>query len=267
MAEPRRRSAAGLSCEAMLWHRFDFRESSRIVVLLTREHGRIQALAKGSHRADSPMLGRLDFLNDLNVRLSADRGGLRLLLRADLLRERRGLRQALRYLAASHLVELGNYGFPDGLPDPELFDLIHGGLTLLERCPLFAVAQVMIGLELRFLIHLGCLPDIEHCTDCGTPLTGGAFLGSDGGLACRSHAPSPKKALPERAFDQLRRLSLAKGRDLPELDLVPLSPTAVALPMQWLSRALERRGRLRRYVFDSALAQHRVDSTAGRPLP
>ena len=77
MPDRPQRPPPGLQCEALVWRRYDFRESSRIVVLLSREHGRLQALAKGAHRPNSPLLGRLDFLNELNVRLSADRGGLR----------------------------------------------------------------------------------------------------------------------------------------------------------------------------------------------
>ena len=86
--------------------RRDFRESSRIVTCLTREHGKITGLAKGAHRPDSPMLGRIDFLNEVEATFSADRGGLRLLTRAKLTRERRALRQPRRFLAAGVPVDL-----------------------------------------------------------------------------------------------------------------------------------------------------------------
>lgn len=235
-----------------MWRRYDFRETSRIVVLLSRDHGRLQVLAKGAHRPNSPLLGRLDFLNELKVRVSADRGGLRLLVRAELLRERRTLRQPARYLAASYWVELCNYGFPDDRPDPDLFDLVSGGLTLIERCPPASVQPFVLGLELRFLAHLGALPDLERCADCSAPLGEAAYLASAGGLACRAHAPAPRRAIANRAWEQLRQLATTPGRRWPELDLGPLAATAIELPALWLMRALERRSRLRSHVFRQA---------------
>jgi DNA repair protein RecO (recombination protein O) len=255
MPERRRAAGTGLRCRALLWRRFDFRESSRIVVLLTREHGRVQALAKGAYRPDSPLLGRLDFLNELDVRLSADRGGLRLLLAAELVRERRGLRAPARFLCASHLVELCDFGFPAERTDAELFDLCTGGLALLERCPEPALAQVVLGLELRLLAHLGALPDLERCGDCGCALDQQAFVGDAGGLACRAHAAAPRRAVAPPALRQLRELLAAPGRGLPDLALGPLRPSAIDLPARWLLRALEKRGLLRRHVFHRRAAR------------
>ena len=75
-----RRAGQRTTAQAIVLRRRDFRESSRIVTCLTRDHGKVTSLAKGAHRPDSPLLGRIDFLNELEVTLSPDRGGLRLSL-------------------------------------------------------------------------------------------------------------------------------------------------------------------------------------------
>ena len=162
-----RRASRQTTAPAIVLRRRDFRESSRIVTCITREHGKITGLAKGAHRPDSPMLGRIDFLNELDATFSADRGGLRLLTRARLTRERRALRQPRRFLAAGHVAWLVDVACDEGRPEPELFDLLLGGLNLLERCPLRAIPQVVMGLELRHLHALGALPDLDHCAECG----------------------------------------------------------------------------------------------------
>lgn len=248
MADARGRGR--LETPALVWKRFDFRESSRLVTLLTRDHGRVQVLAKGAHRPDSPFLGRIDFLNDLQVVVAADRGGLRLLLRAELLRERRGLRAPARFLAASHLVDLADPGFPADRPDPELFDLLTGGLLLLERCPEPTIPVVVLGLELRYLQHLGALPDLTRCGVCGRSFGDVAFRAGTGGtLTCRAHAESPRIAVANAALTTLDRLRQTPGRALPELPREVLTPAAVELPARWLERALDRRSRLRPRLF------------------
>lgn len=253
MAETRPAAGRALRGRALLWKRFDFRESSRVVALLLRDHGVVHALAKGAHRPDSPLLGRLDFLNELDVQVSTAREGLRTLLRATLVRERRGLRARHRFLAASYLVELADFALPTGQSDPELFDLVTGGLQLLELCPPEALANVVLGLELRLLAHLGALPDLDRCADCGRDLDGGAFRAEvAGAMACRTHAAAPRRAVPLAALAALRQLRDRPGRSWPELTAMPAA-VAIALPAVWLAGALERRSRLRRHVFAAAL--------------
>ncbi|MBK8100272.1 MAG: DNA repair protein RecO [Planctomycetes bacterium] len=234
--------------DAVVWKRSDFRETSRIVTLLLREHGRVLTLAKGAHRPDSPFLGRLDFLNEVRATISPEREGLRLLLRAELRRERRGLRQATRYLAASHLAELCDFAMPAGRAEPEVFDLLVGGLNLIELCPLAALAVVVLGLEVRFLLHLGALPGLDHCADCQRGLGELAFVGEASGLCCREHAAAPRRTVGEATLLLLRSLRDQPGKTWPELAVGGVGG-AVPLCGGWLAAALERRGRLRGALF------------------
>jgi DNA repair protein RecO (recombination protein O) len=238
---------------AIVWRRSDFSESSRIVTCLTREHGRISGLAKGAHRPDSVFLGRLDFLNEVRATFSPDRGGLRLLVRAELLRERRALREPARFLAATHLATLCDFAMPEGRPEPAVFDLLAGGLTLLERCPVAAIPQVVLGLELRYLDQLGALPDLHHCGQCGAPLANGAFRNPGApGLVCRQHAELPRQAVGQEILALLRTLQSTPGRELPGL-VCEISPRlAAGLPAAWLLAATEQRPHLRSLVFERA---------------
>jgi DNA repair protein RecO (recombination protein O) len=242
---PRRRT----TCLALVGRRHDFRESSRLVTLFTRELGRLVVLAKGAHRPDSPFLGRLDLFNECLVTLAPDRGGLRLLERVELQQERRALRAPARFLAASHFGELCAAAWPGDRPDSELFDLMQGGIVLLERCPLAAVPVVVLGLELRYLRHLGALPGLGRCGQCGAGLQRGGFRGADGSLTCRAHAPSPRTAISAATLAWLRDLEQLPGVRWPEVDPDSLPKGAAPLCGSWLSTALDWRSRLRLSVF------------------
>lgn len=250
-APARGRRPAKTALQAIVLRRSDFRESSRIVTCLTREQGRMTGLAKGAHRPDSPFLGRIDFLNEVAATFSPDRGGLRLLERATLVRERRALREPLRYLAASHLAQLCEYAMPDERPEPAVFDLLAGGLNLLERCPTAAIGRIVLGLELRLLAALGALPDLDHCADCGADL-GAAAWRQEGspGLVCRDHAAPPRTPVGGGTLELLRSLQRTSGRQWPDLPEPVPARVAAALPAAWLAAAVEQRPRLRGLLFD-----------------
>lgn len=243
--------ARAATTAAVVLRRSDFRESSRIVTCLTRDQGRVTALAKGAHRPDSPFLGRIDFLNELQATFGADRGGLRLFVRADLVRERRGLRARRRYLAASHLAQLCEFAMPDQRPEPAVFDLLTGGLALLERCPDAALGHVVLGLELRHLELLGALPDLERCAHCGVALATAAFRNTgDAGLVCRQHAELPRLAVGAQVLELLRTLRSTPGRLWPQLAPAIAARIAAPLPALWLAAATEQHSRWRALFFD-----------------
>lgn len=230
--------------------RSDFRESSRIVTLLTRDHGRVTALAKGAHRPDSPFLGRIDFLNEVRATFSADRGGLRLFVRVELVRERRALREPLRFFAAGHAAWLGDFAMPDERPDPLAYDLLVGGLNLVERCPPAQLPLVALGLEVRHLEHLGALPDLERCAHCGVELGDRAFRGETSlGLLCRTHGSPAGQVVDPRQMQLLRALRTVPGRDWPSF-APACDPRSVApLTAAWLWAATGQHSRWRQLVF------------------
>lgn len=239
-----------LTTVATIFRRSDFRETSRIVTCLTREHGRVTGLAKGAHRPDSPFLGRIDFLNEVRATFSPDRGGLRLLVRVELVRERRALREPVRFFAASHLAQLCEFAMPDARPDAVAYDLLAGGLSLLERCPPPAVQRVVLGLELRLLAHLGALPDLDHCAECGAALSDRAYR-TDDSLAffCREHGGPPGRAADPGVLELLRWLQRAPGREWPAGAPAAAPRLAASLPALWLTAATELRPRWRHLVF------------------
>ncbi|MBK8974956.1 MAG: DNA repair protein RecO [Planctomycetes bacterium] len=232
--------------EAVVWRRQDWRESSRLVTLLTRERGRVVTLAKGAHRSTSALLGRIDFLNRLEVRLAGRE--VPLLGDARLLHEPRALREPRRFLTVSHLADVLDAAWIVDGPDPELFDLTLGAIALVERAPLDRLRVIVAGVELRLLAHLGALPALDRCTACGAaeaaerPLSVSA---REGGLACRAHRPPDARTVSPAALARLRELAATPGRGWPTLPPAPAHGESLAILGAWLQLALDRRTPLR----------------------
>ncbi len=223
---------------ALIWRRHDFSESSRLVTLLSRDHGRITALAKGAHRAKSPFLGRLDQLNLVIPRFTAQRGDQLAVLRdVKLLHEPRGLRSLPRFRAAAHIGQVFDRAFPEGVADPALFDLLCGALQLVERCPLTGLASTLAGIELAFLAHLGALPDLEGCSTCGAR-DDRLMLDLRGeGLGCARHRPQRGRIVRREDLAGLRRFRHSRGRDWP--GMAPPNGSAIAALGTWIEASTE----------------------------
>lgn len=251
---PRRRSPP---IDAIVWRRHDFRESSRIVTLLTREHGKVRAFAKGAHRHDSVLLGKIDFLTELRAELWQQGDTMPLLGRAEISYEPRGLRDPVRFRLAGHLVETIDLALPDDRADADLFDLAHGGLRLIERCHVAALLQVVLGLEWRLLGLLGAQPPLDTCSITGEPLRADApvALCSDGRGLCGPRAPGAGRPVAPTARAALRELGRAPGSQWPGLALAEHAVTeALGLSGRMVALALEHVPSSRTGALRAALA-------------
>lgn len=239
------KATAGL--RALVWKRTDFRETSRLITVVARDLGKFVTLGKGAHRPKSPCLGRIDFLNLVEIKISG--GTLPILHRVKLLHEPRKLREPARFAAASYLTELFDPAFPVGRSDPALFDLLAGGILLLERGARASIPQIVAGIELRFLRELGLQPPLLACSVCGQGLDAGPLYPTRDppGLACRSHAADGLPAIPKTALRWLAGVDAAPGRLWPTLP--PAPPAVQRLLGRWIVAAIERQPRLRERAY------------------
>lgn len=227
----------------LVWKRIDFRESSRLVTLVSRERGRFVALAKGAHRPTSAHLGKLDFLNRCEVEIAGR--GIPLLGRTRLVHEPRGLREPARFLVAMHVTDLFDRVLIVERADAELFDLLLGVLTLVERTPVAGLPVAVLGAELRLLRALGILGDLATCTACGAGDVGFAPR-DESGLTCAAHRPPGAARVSTEALAWLRRLATAPGRTWHALRPDRGLGESLILVERWIERGIDHPPRYRR---------------------
>ena len=205
-----------VATDALILHAFDYRESSRIVRLATRDLGIVSVIARGARSPKSRMGSSLDLFTSgvAHVRVHPSRD-LHTLAGFDGTRGRPELAASLaRFRAASALAELClRFGREDdgGLVHAAATHALDaiGAAGVVGRSALgaagdVAVATVALAGAWRLVAEIGFSPALAQCAMCHAPLDAGAsvtFVHRVGGALCPSCARSSRggRTLPADA--------------------------------------------------------------------
>lgn len=240
---------------ALVLRSVEFSETSLIVTLLTRQLGKIHALAKGARRLKSPFESALDLLAVCRIvflRKSSD--ALDLLTEAKLQRSFRVRGRDLRSLyAAYYVAELVDGLTDDYDPHPELFDLADQTLLALSQGE--HVARRVLRFELGALGLVGHLPSLETCVECGQPAepVGGrvAFGQLDGGVLCEGCRAGKRQValVGPAALRTMARLAEPAGLAWQRMEIDPRTYGEVrGVLNHYVSNLLGRKPRLHGYL-------------------
>ena len=170
----------------------EYSETSCIVNLLTREFGRIGAIAKGARRPKSPFSAAIDVLAVCQIVFINKPSALSILTEAKLERRfRAGETDLKRLYAGYYVIELIRTLTDEGDPTPELFDLTQEMLVQLDE-GVFSENEMnhqLLLFELSLLDLLGQLPMLTRCVSCGrekTMLSEVNFGLNAGGVLCQT---------------------------------------------------------------------------------
>lgn len=217
---------------ALILRRWNFRETSLIISVLTESYGKFHGLIKGFY-GRPPRYGPVipGSLNTI-VFYESLRQQLLLVSQCDLQDALASQRHGPRQLQAqARILELTEKGTVERDPQPALFQLTAQALRQLAqtRQP-EALVRVY---EVKCLKLLGLSPSIEECVRCQGEAEARAVLSlRQGGLLCRACAASDQRAE-----------SLSPGT-LAALHQVLTAPWETALRVQWLSPIREELDRL-----------------------
>jgi len=205
--------------DAIVLGRLDYSETSQVLVLFAREHGKIRAIAKGIKRGTKTRFATgIDLLDVGTVVLSVRRErqeGLATLTEWKQTRSLSGLREKLfRLNGAQYVSEITAQLTEDWDPHPELFDALMEGLVSLSD------AGEPIGDTVRYqaalLTSIGGMPRLDACMSCHRVDDLVYFSSFQGGLICKhcEAAHVEKRQLSPNLVESLRRV--ARGGDVGE---------------------------------------------------
>ena len=188
-----------------------FGDADRILVVLTREHGKLSVLARGVRRAKARNGAGLDLLARSQMMLIPGRN-LAVLAQARQLGGSPAANDLVRLACAGVLAELVDATLEEGHPDSRVYDILAEAAARLAspaRDPRLELALAAFSLAAVG----GYLPELNRCAGCGQALQdrAGLFVPNLGGVVQGDCSPGPAAALPCAAVTLrvLRRMAAA----------------------------------------------------------
>ena len=212
-----------ITSDALVLRTYKLGETSKVVVLLTRERGKLRAVAKGARGARGRYRSALEPLSEVRATLYGRQGAELLRLgECELLRSAFlvGGEEPESRLALSYFAELLDAFAQEGEVEDAVYRLALAVVRAAEEeTSGMALARYLEAWLLR--LH-GLYPPLDRCASCGGPLPGGElrYHGPSHGFACGNCAPEARRTLSRSARELLQRMfgepPAALGHKAPE---------------------------------------------------
>jgi len=204
--------------EAVVLAKHEYSETSQVLVLFTRQHGKVRAIAKGIRRGTKARFAVGTDLLDVGTVVVSSRqersATLATVTEWKQTRSLSGLRETLgRLRAAEYAVEITAHLTEDWDPHVGLFDALLSTLTELSEA--LEPLTLVVAYQLRLLDAIGSHPRFDACVLCGRRNELTHLSAHEGGMICRHCEPGQveKWAVSPRTLEAVRR---ATKHTLPE---------------------------------------------------
>lgn len=214
---------SSVKTSAIVLKSINWKDSSKIVTLFTREEGKINVIAKGSRRSKSPYRGVLESINlvEVIIHFSANRQ-LQILGQATLEKSFHKIRtdyKKIGYVFA--LLESTDIFFQQGAADPVFFDFL---VILMDELQKTDHPNIIFWyFLLKLSSYLGFRPELSGCKVCDKELKSQAAIFSiqEGTVICYDCSKAGKTGweISAKALTSLIKLQRANHKKLSMLKL------------------------------------------------
>ena len=217
---------------------YPFGEADRVVVLLSPNHGKVRAVAKGVRKTTSRFGGRLEPFTQVDLVLYEGRG-LDIVTQVAVIEAFPHLRGDLeRILAAGTMAEVIDAVTQEGEGAARAFLLLYRGLRALEAGPRHP--DLVTSFLLKAADVVGVAPALGECAGCGTRQGVTRFSFAAGGALCEGCRTPGAVGLRAGLTAYLAGLAGADLSALPPAD-PSFSGEALGVTRRFLEYHLDRR--------------------------
>ncbi len=224
--------------EAVVLRTFPLGEADRIVVMLTRNHGKVRAVAKGVRRLKSRFGGRLEPFMRVNMLIAKGKS-------LDVISQAVSLSTYAASICANYdsykyanlMVEVIDYIVNDSYQDTSSqYSLLIAALSALSR-GVHSPEEIGLSYVMRALCIAGWSPRITSCAVCGTNENLKYFSPALGGITCVADCSAESLRCSDESRCKIR--ALIQG-DWNDLDGSVLDDEVVNCVKCWCEYYLER---------------------------
>ncbi|MEG0259794.1 MAG: DNA repair protein RecO [Lysinibacillus sp.] len=157
-------------------------ESNKIVTLMTREAGKVAAMARGAKKPSS-RLASVTQPFTYGMFMVQHHTGMGSLQQGEHMNSMRHIREDIMATAyASYIVELVDRLVEEGKPEPYAFDVLLQALQAIEDG--YDAEAITLFVEWKMLPYTGVQPILHACASCGAIDGEFAFSFTQGGFLC-----------------------------------------------------------------------------------
>ncbi len=208
--------------EAIVLRSHKLGEADKIITLLTLEHGKKRAVAKGLRRTKSKFGGRLEPATHLQMELYRGRN-LDIITGAEIISPHVPLRENHhKYLCVQSMLEMMDKSLHEHQQVDNAFQALSATLAAMEG-EVNCYELMLAAFELKMCALVGYRPHLDHCMACGATISGApAILRlSEGGISCPacSGPASAAISLEPEMLELLRRIFRTSMADVSHISI------------------------------------------------
>lgn len=205
--------------EGIILSETNYSESSKILNILTKEHGLIGVISKGCRNIKSKLRGVSRKLVYGKINLYYKEKGLSTLISIDLINSFSKITTDLEKISyASYLLDLTFQVLKQNADSEEIYSLLIATLLKIEE-NLDPLVLTNI-LELKYLDYLGVKPSIDNCSICGDTKDIITLSADMGGYICRN-CYTNEILVSQKTIKMIRMYYYVDIKNITKLDVSP----------------------------------------------
>ncbi|OPY57765.1 MAG: DNA repair protein RecO [Pelotomaculum sp. PtaU1.Bin035] len=180
--------------EAVVLRARDCGNADKLLILYSKEHGKIKVMAHGASKPASRKRGAVQLFSHSRFLINSGRE-LDSISQGEVIEMFSYLMEDLEMISyASYLAELVDAIAPEGVPNGPLFELLLTTMRLLVAGDAELLTRAF---EIKTIALLGYRPSLEQCAHCQRPPEGRLYFSpAIGGVLCDTCKPADLLALP-----------------------------------------------------------------------
>lgn len=193
-----------------------FKDTSKIINVLTKEYGILSFIAKGARNLKSDLRSNTTKMTHANFTVYYKEDSLSTLTAVDLINNFKNISKDISKISyASFLLDLAEQVMKQN-NNSEIFDLLISSLNKIDEG--FDYTVIANILELKYLNFLGVTPKLDECAICGSNTSIATLSSTSGGYVCNKCLTN-QKIVSEKTIKLIRMYYYVDISKITKLDI------------------------------------------------